>query len=396
MTDQSGLQSFIQKMQGTHTAGQANTPSAVNNGNPNTVYNWSSYKPTVSSGPTGLPSVNFDLITSQAPASSPGYATPFTADPYAAAVLAGVPRASSPSAVNHLLGTMFGGGNGGGTFTPNPSTGAPVTTPTPTTPTTPNTPTGLTGRGGRPVGPISGPIANNPHNWQANYNNAMPDTNGNGYSTPPWALMPEFQRAANQPSTGNTSLDGARTALTGLWDMLRAEGREVSQEVRDEVNQVLGDLSFTNGWQGALRTALNVLVAPGLGDFIEVPQNGPVLSPQEQAAITNRLNQTLSDMMLNISNNSPQTQAAITNRLNERLSQAINSIAQNGPRGNNAQQIYNAAPQHTARDWQELMNRFGFAQMFQQGRAGDIGSQLMEAAEAEARRIAAMRGEVQK
>jgi hypothetical protein len=178
--------------------------------------------------------------------------------------------------------------------------------------------------------------------------------------------------------------------------MLKAEGREVKQEVKDELNQLLGDLSMRNGWQGALRTGLNVLVAPGLGDLIEVPQDGPVLSAQEQAAITSRLNQTLSDMMQTISNNSPQTQQQITARLNERLSQAINSIAQNGPRGNSAQQIYNAAPEHTARQWQELMNRFGFASMFQQGRAGDIGSQLMEAAEAEARRIAEMRGEVQK
>lgn len=375
MTDQSGLQSFIQKMQGTHTAGQANTPSAVNNGNPNTVYNWSSYKPTVSSSSTGLPSVNFDLITSQAPASSPGYATPFTADPYAAMVLAGMPRASSPSAVNHLLGTMFGGGNGGGTFTPNPSTGAPVTTPTPTTPTTPNTPTGPISRGGRPVGPISGPIDRSPTSWQANYNNAMPDTNGNGYSTPPWATMPEFQQAANQPSTGDSSLDGLRTALSGL-------GNTVKQEFKQEINQLLADLSGTNGWQGYARQALDALI-PGLGSLIPQAANEGTfrLSPQEEAAITGKLNSSLSSMMGSIKDRSGADALARLQSMGQQSS---------------AQRIYNSAGQHTARDWQELMNRFGFAQMFQQGRAGDIGSDLMREAEERTREFIARRGNVQK
>lgn len=39
MSNQSDIQSLIQTLQGTHTAGQASAPSSVNNGNPNTIYN---------------------------------------------------------------------------------------------------------------------------------------------------------------------------------------------------------------------------------------------------------------------------------------------------------------------------------------------------------------------
>lgn len=39
---QSDIQSYLQQVAGTHTLGQSNLPSGVNNGNPNTVYN---YKP---------------------------------------------------------------------------------------------------------------------------------------------------------------------------------------------------------------------------------------------------------------------------------------------------------------------------------------------------------------
>lgn len=39
MADQSSIQSLIQQLAGTHTSGQQNLPSSVNNGNPNTIYN---------------------------------------------------------------------------------------------------------------------------------------------------------------------------------------------------------------------------------------------------------------------------------------------------------------------------------------------------------------------
>ena len=39
MANQSNLQQLLQNLAGTHTAAQANVPSSVNNGNPNTIYN---------------------------------------------------------------------------------------------------------------------------------------------------------------------------------------------------------------------------------------------------------------------------------------------------------------------------------------------------------------------
>lgn len=370
MTDQSGLQSFIQKMQGTHTAGQANTPSSVNNGNPNTVYNWSSYKPTVTEA-GGRPSVNFDLITSQAPASSLGYATPFTADPYAAMLLAGMPQARDSGMVNQILGRMFGGGGGGGgTFVPNPSTGGPTGPSTPVTPPGSGAPTApsyaSTGPGAgagasRPVGPISGPIAANPHNWQANYanaNNVSQNATGRQGALP-WASMPEFQQAANQPSTGDSALDGLRTALSGL-------GSTVKLEFKQELNQLLSDLSGKNGWQGFARQALDAFL-PGLGSLIPQSQNESTfrMSAEEEAAITGKLNAGLSSMLNSIKNSSGADALA-------RL-QAMGMPSSAG-------QMYNSAGQYSPREWQRLQEQFNFANMFQQGRAGDIGQQLEEEA----------------
>ena len=53
MANQSNLQQLLQNLAGTHTAGQANVPSSVNNGNPNTVYNLPQTPP-----PTVAPWVN--------------------------------------------------------------------------------------------------------------------------------------------------------------------------------------------------------------------------------------------------------------------------------------------------------------------------------------------------
>lgn len=380
MTDQSGLQSFIQKMQGTHTAGQANTPSSVNNGNPNTVYNWSSYKPTVTDV-DGRPSVNFDLITSQAPASSPGYATPFTADPYAAMLLAGMPRASSPSAVNGLLGRMFGGsGGGGGGFTPNPGTGAPVTPPTPVSPPSGGTPTGpyapVGGTLPNLVGPISGPIAANPHNWQANYANANNNSmNARGRAAAlPWTALPPSQ----QGPTGDSSVDGARNALTNMWDSLsNLVGDGVDYLARD-FRETFGDLTGERGGLAALRAAANIL-QPGAGLLIPRGANEPVLTQRELDAITVKANENLSNMLQTIKNNSPLTQEQITAKLNESLQASLQRAYNSGP--SSAERIYNSAGQYSPREWQRLQEQFNFANMFQQGRAGDIGQELGRIAE---------------
>ena len=387
MTDQSGLQSFIQKMQGTHTAGQANTPSSVNNGNPNTVYNWSSYKPTVTEA-GGRPSVNFDLITSQAPASSPGYATPFTADPYAAMLLAGMPQARDSGMVNQILGRMFGGRGGSGSVggvgpAPNPGTGGPVGPSTPVTPPNSGTPTGPSYTppagsnrgGGVPVGPISGPINSNPHNWQANYANANNNSmNARGRAAAlPWTALPPSQ----QGPTGDSSVDGARNALTNMWDSLsNLVGDGVDYLARD-FRETFGDLTGERGGLAALRAAANIL-QPGAGLLIPRGANEPVLTQRELDAITAKANENLSNMLQTIKNNSPLTQEQITAKLNESLQASLQRAYNSGP--SSAEQMYNSASQYSQREWQQLQEHFNFINMFEQGRAGDIGKQLEEEA----------------
>lgn len=169
MADQSALQRFIQKQAGTQTTAQSAVPSAVNNGNPKTVYNtptlpvgptWGTYVPTTTPGVGGAPpSTSFDLVQAPYVPSSPGYVSPFTADPTVAMVLSQMPQASGNDLINNLLANLL-----------RPRPQAPVTPTTPTTPpvTPPVVPPPVTppagpvtrppGSGPRPVGPISGVV----------------------------------------------------------------------------------------------------------------------------------------------------------------------------------------------------------------------------------------------
>lgn len=118
MANQSDIQSLIQQLAGTHTAGQANVPSAVNNGNPNTVYNVAppqgGYLPPVTNGydhwrinPTGG-AVNWAQMAQQGGGGMWGSGTPT------------LPRPPTP--VPTTPPTSWGFPTPGGT-TPPPSTG---------------------------------------------------------------------------------------------------------------------------------------------------------------------------------------------------------------------------------------------------------------------------------
>lgn len=274
---QSQLQNFIQNTQGTQTTAQSATPSSVNNGNPNTAYNWTTYLPTVN--PSG-PSVNFDLLTAQAPASSPGYVPPFTADPYAAMVMQGLPRASSNSNVDRILAGLFGGGGGGG-FNPNP--GAPPQTPVgPPTGTTPPGTGVMPGPSGRPpigapsVGDLSRPIHHEPWRGMDNYNSAQPNTGtGVGRSRAlPWA----------QTSWGSTPLAG-QPGGTQVMDTLRSLGNSLTGSLRQEFNTLIDDISGRNGWQGIVGMFLDGVI-PGASMLINqlFPQDNPT-APMDPAAL---------------------------------------------------------------------------------------------------------------
>ena len=380
MANQSMLQNFIQNTAGTQTTAQANTPSATNNGNPNTAYNWTSYLPSVTQGAGGLPNVNFSLLSSQAPASSAGYTPPFTADPYAAMVMAGMPRAGSNDNVNRILSGFLGNGTGTGTstgtFTPNPGTG------TPTTPVTPPTGTPLPGSGvkppvgaiGTPVGPISGPINQNPNALAANYANAQPrtslDASGNGrWGQSDWMQTPEFQTAFNLPTTGNSIFDGLRTALKGVSNSLGGLIDRESDAFMQEVSGLMDDVTLKNGGAGLLRRALNIFGIPGLGDRL-IPQReeeGFNLSPEQEAAITSKLNTQLSGMMQKI------TQQGGADALKR-----LENLGASSDKSKQYQAYYDKAPRMSNTDWNRTMDRAGFINMFAQGQANNTTSGMLK------------------
>jgi hypothetical protein len=165
VADQSALQQFIQKQAGTQTAAQGNVPSATNNGNPGTVYNtpaasgtWGTYVPTTTpAAPGGLPSTVFDLVQAPYVPSSPGYVSPFTADPTVAMVLSQMPQAQGNDLINRLLANMSRP-RPAAPVTPGTPTTPPVTPPVVTPPVTPPAGPGRPGSGSRPVGPISGAV----------------------------------------------------------------------------------------------------------------------------------------------------------------------------------------------------------------------------------------------
>lgn len=157
MTTQSTTQSMLQAATGLQTQGQQGVPSAVNNGNPNTAYNWSSYLPSVSGN-----QVTFNQATATAPVSTPGYQTPFAADQYIAMVLNSIanyqppvftppPSSGGSMAAGNPIATILNNLINGSTGAPtNPGTtvppvGTPTTPSTPTTPTVPSAPVGQQG-----------------------------------------------------------------------------------------------------------------------------------------------------------------------------------------------------------------------------------------------------------
>lgn len=361
--NQSQLQQLIQNSAGTHTAGQANVPSSTQNGNPNSVYNWTTYLPQVSTQ-NGQPQVNFQLLTSQAPASSAGYATPFTADPYAAMVLAGMPRAGSSSAVNSLLANW--GNNGGNpsgpwTGTPNPTTPTP-TTPTPTTPapTGPTRPNVRNGYGPMSVGNLSRPVHNQPWNLQANYNNAMPNVNGNhtGMNAAlPWA----------NTTWASTPL-GSQAGGGAIVNALRSAGNSLGGYLRDQWNEFVDDITLENGVTGLVGFLADGFI-PGGSQVVDWFANkiaerrrnmDPTtpMSEQDVLDINNQLAQQLQGLMSQIMADGGE---AAQQRLEAILSRSRSGM----PEGWTNETM-------SARDWQRYQRQFNWQNLMTGRGTGSI------------------------
>lgn len=349
---QSYLQNFIQNTAGTQTTAQSAVPGAVNNGNPNTVYNWSTYTPNVTQSPQG-PQVSFNLNTAQAPASSPGYVPPFTADPYAAMVMQGLPRASSNANVDRILAGLFGGGGtGGGGFNPNPSPGGPGTG-------TPGTPPGgvMPGPNGRPpmgppsVGDISQPVHHRPWWGMDNFNNAQPNTGaGVGRNAAlPWS----------QTSWGSTPLSG-QPGGSDVLGVLQGLGNSLTGSLRESFNELIGDISGRNGWQNMVGLIADAFI-PGGSMIINqlFPRNDPTspMDPQQLAQMNQRLAQQLSGLVQQVQQSGDaNAQARI-----EALLQQRNSM----PEGWGNEEMSQA-------DWRRLQRQGMFNQFFTGRGVGSI------------------------
>lgn len=282
MADQKALQQFIQRQAGTQTAAQSNVPSSVNNGNPGTVYNtsalpvgptWGTYVPTTTPAqPGGLPSTVFDLVQAPYVPSSPGYVSPFTADPTVAMVLSQMPQAQGNDLINRLIGNMS-----------RPRPQAPVTPTLPTIPTLPpvappptttpptRPPVRPPGSGPRPIGPISGPV----DEWLRSPRPGRPpdvtaptnlDQMGLGRTQALDWLRNNY--GAFDPTTG--AMDASSPAFQSISNVLSQIGGAIGGALREAWNDATGQngaMSAAGFWASLLSGT------PGLGELAEILQS---------------------------------------------------------------------------------------------------------------------------
>lgn len=365
-TNQQVIQNLVQNVSGTHTAGQANVPSAGQSGNPNTAYNWTTYLPK----PTPSGRINFQLLASQAPASSPGYTTPFTADPYAAAVLAGMPKAQGNDFVNNMLNRMFsgppaggwpiggGGGGGGGGTTPPDNGGG---TPPPTTPYTP--PPHVPSPALDPIGPISGPIARDPLNQAGNYQNAMPNTSlfesGLGRDAVNYMWMPT---SPQQGTLGSTNTSNAFTNAL----------KSMASKLGSEAQQFLDNLTMKNGWAGLAQEVVGFLGAamgiPGASMLLQ--QIADKINKDVQAGLIDmsEAEKGMQEQTAALMNQlmSSTAGAASDKMINDFIASQQAKLDPNSQQGSDfdLEAWYNSQPQMSKREWDNLIKQLNFNAMF--------------------------------
>lgn len=310
MSIQSNVQQLLQATEGLQTTAQSGVPSGVNNGNPNSVYNWSSYIPSILRNTQGQPTgANFNLLTSQPQASSPpgvntGYTPPFTADPFAAMLMAQLSQYRGPSAsqlpgygvgnpmIANILRNLVGNyvaaprpgtappAAGGGTTVPPVITVPPVTTAPPgsgpigTTPQAPGNPgSGLGGGGLNEAGPISMPGTYVPYGTGAttmapNINSSSVGTGsfgtvggggstggnvvGSGVGTVPGAGTALFNNYLDNPSGTLNPGSNFDFGLSGGGSSVAPSsggiGSWISDHILDPIGAGLGNIVGATGW----------------------------------------------------------------------------------------------------------------------------------------------------
>lgn len=319
MADQSGIQQFIQKNAGTHTTGQASTPSAVNNGSPNTVYNvapitspatWGTYVPTTTPGTNGAPpSTTFDLVQAPYQPSNPGHVSPFTADPTVAALMSQMPQAQGNTLINNLLQNM----SKPRTPTPNPGTPGPVPgTPNPLPPVVVPPVTGPGTRPGnpgpRPVGPISGPV----DGWIRSPNTGQPGSvvapttlfqSGQGRQAALEWLSTGTGRSVGDWLSQNTDMFNSETGGmnqdSSLWQSIQQGISNLGGALGNELRSLWNNATGQNGWQSAVGFWATVAGIPGASQIINalVPEGTVPFDTSEITAGQEELNADMAQQL---------------------------------------------------------------------------------------------------
>lgn len=342
--DQSQIQRLLEATSGVQNQAQQNQPAQPNNGNPNTINNTAA--PMATQNPNWMLPVQSNAAGqwwAPAPLQMPSGGT-----------------SSSNTILDNIRNRTPGTGGFPGTGTP---LGPPVTPPTGTTPTNPYSPPGWSGPDF--IGPISGPVTNNPHNFSGNFNLAQPNTNlfesglGRQYSMD-WLRM-GFQGGNTNNAWGGVmgrdlpspDTEQGQGFWTGMWGNLR-------NMATTAIRQGLGNLS---DW----RQILDIVSEPFIpGDWYN-SETGEWNNPLEASGITGFLSRARTPMseeqqqaLLNQSlgtaqNNMNSQRDEIINRLMSRFSGHLSSEESR----RRAEEIYNNAPEMSRQEWQrtqESMN----------------------------------------
>lgn len=365
MANQSNTQAMIQSLLGAQTQGQQVSGEQANNGNPGTIYN--------------QPAAGGQPVVPGAPAQPGAGTSPFGAwvaspgtvlapgapiDPYGAIRQTGL-QSQPNSTLDDILNRIRSGNFG---ITPNPSAPGPGTGgPTPG-PGNPN-PTPGPGLGdGIPIndqiGPISGPIANNPWDFQGNFNNAQPNTNLTESGLGRTAAL-DWLRLGFQGGNTNRAWNGVigqdlpapnteqgQGFWSGMWGNLRdmasnaiSEGLGDTgqwQQLLDIVSEpfIAGDWynSETGEWN-------NPLEASGITDLVGSVRSQ--LSDEQQQAL---LNQSLNTAQGNMNSQRDAIIRGIMSRFSGQLSPEESR--------RRAEEIYNSAPEMSASEWRRTQESF--------------------------------------
>lgn len=360
--NQSQIQSVLEGLTSVNATAQNNQPANPNNGNPNTVAN---VNPNVS------------VLPAQANANGQWWTPPVTSGIDLSGLI-GQLQPTTNSNIGNVIGNLTRppAGPGGPTGPGTPGTPSPGT-PTPGAPFTPSPGSGI----GRPVGPISGPIANDPHNWEWNFNNAQPNTNltdgGFGRTgTLDWLRTFDSQYGGIG-NTGIPAWDGGGNASSAdvdgnpIVDWFRNLGRNIAGEAREQWNEFVSDVTMENGIGGLLSQVARVLIGPGANALVDRATEWINGFRNEEGTISDEDRAEIEAGVLDMLRehqeiNWDTTNANIERNMDQLLSRRTGDVQQF------YQDYYNSAGEYTPQEWREITESMAWNNFWESDHGGTI------------------------